>query len=60
MLTVQKSTVELPAPVVVAVLDWSIAVDLFPPTTTRVPYRGSSAIIRPPTSLLRQHCALIV
>ncbi len=60
MLTVQKSTVELPTPVIVAVLDWSMAVDLLPSAAIRVQYRGNLAIARPPTSLLRQHCALIV
>ncbi|HMN39758.1 MAG TPA: hypothetical protein PKE29_02865 [Phycisphaerales bacterium] len=60
MLTVQKSTVELPMPVVVAILDWSMAADMLPPAAIRVQYRGSLAIARPPTSLLRQHCALIV
>ncbi|MFA6043891.1 MAG: hypothetical protein WC718_02805 [Phycisphaerales bacterium] len=60
MLTVQNSTVELPMPVVVAILDWSIAVDMLPPAATRVLYRGNVAVARPLTSLLRQHCALIV
>lgn len=60
MLTVQKSTVELPMPVVVAILDWSMAVDMLPPFSTRVLYRGNLAVARPLTSLLRQHCALIV
>jgi hypothetical protein len=60
MLTVQKSTVELPMPVVVAILDWSMAVGMLLPATDQVQFRGSSAIVRPPTSLLRQHCALIV
>ncbi|MBL8765169.1 MAG: hypothetical protein JNM07_12960 [Phycisphaerae bacterium] len=60
MLTVQKSTVELPMPVVVAILDWSMAVDMLPPASNRVQYRGNPAIARPLTSLLRQHCALVV
>ncbi len=60
MLTVQKLTVDLPTPVVVAVLVWSMAMDFVPPATIQVQYRGNSASVRPPTSLLRQHCALIV
>ena len=60
MLTVQKSTVELPMPVVVAILEWSMAADMLPPAAIRVEYRRNLAIARPLTSLLRQHCALIV
>ena len=60
MLTVQKPTVELPASVVVAVLDWTMAADLVPLAVSRMPIRDISAVARPPTSLLRMHCALIV
>lgn len=60
MQTVHKSTVELPTPVVVAVLDWTLAADLIPRATSPVPYREMSASNRLPTSLLGMHCALIV
>lgn len=60
MLTVEKSTVELPAPVIVATLDWTHVAELVPTAVSRAHYRDASAIARPPTSLLRQHCALIV
>lgn len=60
MLTVAKSTLELPAPVLVAILDWSGSSDLRPLD----PFRGRDAekrvVERPQTSLLRMHCALIV
>jgi hypothetical protein len=60
MLTVEKSTIELPAPVLVAILDWSATSDprLFDA------YRGREVDLRVrerlATSLLRMHCALIV
>lgn len=60
MLTVQKPTVELPTSVIVAVLDWTLTADLAPRAISRMPYRDISAVARPPTSLLRMHCALIV
>ena len=60
MLTVEKSTLELPAPVVVAILDWSLLTDLAPLD----PFKGREVekrvVERPQTSLLRMHCALIV
>jgi len=60
MLSVQKSTVELPAPVVVAVLDWALTSDLLPPVQFQAHEQQLRAVERPPTSLLRMHCALIV
>jgi len=60
MLTVQKSTVELPAPVVVAVLAWAQPVDQVPLALIRGHERDQRVVQRPQTSLLRQHCALIV
>lgn len=60
MLTVAKTTLELPAPVVVAVLDWFVMSDLRPLD----PFKGRDAeqraVKRLQTSLLRMHCALIV
>jgi hypothetical protein len=60
MLTVEKSTLELPAPVIVAILDWSRMSDLRPLD----PFKGceieNRVAERPQTSLLRLHCALIV
>lgn len=60
MLTVAKTTLELPAPVVVAVLDWFVMGDL----GSLDPFKGREAeqraVKRLQTSLLRMHCALIV
>lgn len=60
MLTVEKSTFELSAPVVVAVLEWSgwsnfRAFDAF-----RGHHVEQRVVDRPATTLLRMHCALIV
>ncbi len=60
MLTVEKTTVELPDPVAVAVLTWSSVADLSPDVHHLVALRDFSRAFRPPTSLLRMHCALIV
>lgn len=60
MLTVAKTTLELPAPVVIAVLDWTLCADVLPPALLRGLDREMWVIERPQTSLLRQHCALIV
>lgn len=60
MLTVEKSTVELPAPVVIAVLDWTLSIDVLPTALFRGLDREQRVVERPHTSLLRLHCALIV
>lgn len=60
MLAVQKSTVELPAPVVIAVLDWVQPACVLPPAPFRGLDREQRGIERQQTSLLRLHCALIV
>ncbi|MBN8646022.1 MAG: hypothetical protein J0L61_12370 [Planctomycetes bacterium] len=60
MLTVDKSTVELPAPVVIAVLDWTLSVDVLPTALFRGLDREQRVVERPQTSLLSLHCALIV
>lgn len=60
MLTVEKSTLDLPTPMVVAILDWSELSDLRPLD----PFKGweveKRVVERPQTTLLRMHCALIV
>ncbi|MGD9691358.1 MAG: hypothetical protein AB7G17_00785 [Phycisphaerales bacterium] len=60
MLTDAKLAVELPASMLVAVLDWTSTTDL----CSLAPFKGRDiekrAVERPQTSLLRMHCALIV
>ncbi|MCC6322971.1 MAG: hypothetical protein IT438_16225 [Phycisphaerales bacterium] len=60
MLTVAQATFDLPAPVAVAILDWSGSTDLRPPASFRVRDIEQRAVGRPQTSLLRMHCALVV
>lgn len=60
MLTVQKSTLELPAPVVVAVLDWAQPADQVSLALFWGHDRDLRVVQRPQTTLLRLHCALIV
>lgn len=60
MFTVQKSTLELPSPMVVAVLNWALASETLPPPSLRGLERDLRAVHRPTTSLLRMHCALTV
>lgn len=60
MLSVQKFTIDFSVPVVIAVLDWKLAADVLPASAFRIQDRYSSGVQRPPTSLLRQHCALTV
>ena len=60
LLTVAKSTLELPGPVVVAILDWFVLPDIRPPEAIKGSNIGRWVLERPPTSLLRMHCALIV
>lgn len=59
-LTVAKPTLEFPTPVLVAVLSFPAITDTWAslPSWTKEP--DSWAFARPPTSLLRLHCALIV
>lgn len=59
-LTFAKPTLEFPTPVLVAVLSFPAITDTWAslPSWTKEP--GSWAFTRPPTSLLRLHCALIV
>lgn len=60
MVSVEKPTIDLVTTVVVAILDWSTSAwAAVEPSHTFV--RGEVwACARPPTSLLRMHCALIV
>lgn len=60
MLSGEKPTIELPTAVLVAILNW-VAI----PSSAAEPSRPFTngeiwAAVRPPTSLLRLHCALIV
>ena len=60
MLTVEKSTLELPLPAIDALLAWSGVSDPRPLD----PFRGHGVeqrvLVRPQSTLLRMHCALIV
>ena len=60
MLTAIKSSVEFSTPVLIAVLPWQELSPLTLDLPTRVQFHHDWAQIRPPTSLLRLHCALIV
>jgi len=60
MLTAVKSSVEFSTPVLVAVLAWPAIAPLTLDFPTRVQSRRDWAHNRPPTSLLRLHCALVV
>lgn len=60
MLAVEKSPVELPAPVIVAILDWSGVSDCRPYAAFRGHHVEQRAVDQPATTLLRMHCALIV
>ena len=60
MVTVEKSTVEVGKPIVVAVLPWALTPELLPLTHSHAFQHVTWPSARPPTSLLRLHCALIV
>ena len=56
---VLKATIEFPTPVLAYILpDWEPIQSI--PGLSAVHWSDSGAPLRPPTSLLRQHCALIV
>ncbi len=59
MLTVEKSGMDLPMPVLLAVLPHSFVSPLVQSVCSDV-RRDSTSLARPPTSLLRLHCALTV
>jgi len=60
MLSTVKSSVEFSAPVLLAALPWSSVAILNSHVPTRVQFHGERVQNRPPTTLLRLHCALIV
>ncbi len=60
MLAVEKSNVEVPVQVIVAVIDWSHRPQPRPHDLTGGRWRVPEAVPRPLTSLVRMHCALIV
>lgn len=60
MVSVEKAAVDFPADVVIAIVAWASVTDVVPTSAQVAPLRDLSAPIRPPTSLLRLHCALIV
>ncbi|MFO0832507.1 MAG: hypothetical protein U0637_11800 [Phycisphaerales bacterium] len=60
LLTVAKSNLDLPAPVLVAILSFPGFADASALPLFRAMERGLWVSARPPTTLLRLHCALIV
>lgn len=56
----EKPTIELPTTVLVAILDWTTVAWTAPETSLAFVSGEVWACARPPTSLLRMHCALIV
>lgn len=60
MLSGAKLRVELPVPVLVAILDWVLTSDRVSLAQITSNRHDVWAAARPPTSLLRQHCALVV
>ena len=60
LLTVAKSKLDLPTPVLVAILSFPAFADSSALPPFRAIERGLWVSARPPTTLLRLHCALIV
>lgn len=60
LLTVAKSNLDLPTPVLVAILSFPAFADMSALPLFRAVERGLWVSARPPTTLLRLHCALIV
>lgn len=60
MLTFPKATIEFPAPLMDAVIVWQAITEFLPPTVSGAFQKPPRIVEPPPTSLLRQHCALIV
>jgi hypothetical protein len=56
----QSPTIDLPAPALLAILDRPAWSGIAPLESSRRLIRNVSGVARPPTSLLRQHCALVV
>lgn len=60
MVSVEKPTVEFSAPVLIAILPWVAVTNIEPPAMCCTFRRFAWAEARPPTSLLRLHCALTI
>ena len=60
MVSVERPTVEFSVPALIAILPWAHASNFEPPVTHFTARRCVWAEARPPTSLLRLHCALVV
>jgi len=60
LLTVAKTTLEFPTPVLVAILSFPTIADLWASTLFRSVGRDLWVASSPPTTLLRLHCALIL
>ena len=60
MLTGAKPSVEPPVPVLIAILDWVLTTERIPLAQITINRHDVWATARPPTSLLRLHCALVV
>jgi len=60
LMTVAKKTVELPAPVLVAILPLPVDIDAEASSPFRARVRDLCGVPRPAATLLRLHCALIV
>jgi hypothetical protein len=59
-LTGSAPSVEPPVPVLLAVLDWALTTDRMLASRIAIQRHDVWATARPPTSLLRLHCALVV
>lgn len=60
MLSVEKAAFGIPTPVLVAILECPTTRCLEPGALVRIQYAAARGPMRPTTSLLRMHCALIV
>lgn len=60
LLTIAKQTVEFPSPVLVAILSFPTIAESWALCPFSAMDRGLWTAVRPPTTLLRLHCALIV
>lgn len=60
MLTGAKPSVEPPVSVIIAILDWVVTTDRASLAQITINRHDAWATARPPTSLLRLHCALVV
>lgn len=60
LLTIAKQTMEFPTPVLVAILSFPTIAESWESCPFSAMNRGLWTAARPPTSLLRLHCALVV